>query len=169
MIAHIIDAVLSYHIVDSQQLLDYNEISRNSSIATKLNLGQYQHKKLALESLSTVHEADFPNLNDGQAWRVRVGKSLLPRPAVYLNFYSRVVSADHVVKVSRSLLSSLSLFPLSLSLNRLQPFPLLRTVNFMPSQHPYYHHPLSYRACSSPLQISLPSQPLCKRLEELDT
>lgn len=93
IIAHIIDAVLAYHIVDSDSYLSYDEISRNSSVASKLNLGQY-HKKFELESLSV------PNLNDGEAWRVRVGKSLLPIPAVYLNFYSRVVSPDHQLKVS---------------------------------------------------------------------
>ncbi|CAO1625691.1 unnamed protein product [Sympodiomycopsis kandeliae] len=80
-LAHIVDAVLLYHIVDSKHLIEARELADNSTVATKLS---FQGKA-----------ADFVgNWNDGQPLRIRVGKSLIPRPGIYLNFYDKVVYAD---------------------------------------------------------------------------
>ncbi|SPO23820.1 uncharacterized protein UTRI_03650_B [Ustilago trichophora] len=76
VIRHLIDAHALYHLVRSDKVLDSKTIADNSSVATWLNTGK-------------AH----PN-NDGTDWRVRTGKSLLPLPAIYLNFYSRVVKPD---------------------------------------------------------------------------
>ncbi|TKY89284.1 hypothetical protein EX895_001815 [Sporisorium graminicola] len=73
---HLIDATALYHLVRSDTVLDAKAIADNSSVATWLNTGK-------------SHSS-----NNGTDWRVRTGKSLLPLPAVYLNFYSRVVKPD---------------------------------------------------------------------------
>ncbi|SJX63091.1 uncharacterized protein SRS1_13917 [Sporisorium reilianum f. sp. reilianum] len=76
LLRHLIDATALYHLVRSDTVLDAKAIADNSSVATWLNTGK---------SHAT---------NDGTDWRVRTGKSLLPLPAIYLNFYSRVVKPD---------------------------------------------------------------------------
>ncbi|CDS01341.1 hypothetical protein, partial [Sporisorium scitamineum] len=76
LLRHLIDATALYHLVRSDTVLDAKAIADNSSVATWLNTGK---------SHAT---------NNGTDWRVRTGKSLLPLPAIYLNFYSRVVKPD---------------------------------------------------------------------------
>lgn len=76
VIRHLIDAAALYHVVRSDRSMKSSELADNSTVATQLNTGK-------------AHP-----YNDGTDWRVRVGKSLLPIPAVYLNVYSRVVKPD---------------------------------------------------------------------------
>lgn len=67
IIRHLIDAEAYYHLVRSDDLIDAKTLAANSSVATHLNTG-------------SSHA-----YNDGTDWRIRVGKSLLPLPAIYLN------------------------------------------------------------------------------------
>lgn len=75
-IRNLIDATALYHLVRSDTILDARTIGDNSSVATWLNSGKAHAN------------------NDGTNWRVRTGKSLLPLPSIYLNFYSRVVKPN---------------------------------------------------------------------------
>ncbi len=89
ILAKIIDAVISYHLVDSDEPLTGRELADNSSVATHLH-------------------TDWKKLNDGQHWRVKVNQKLLP-PGLELNYYSRVVRPD--VEASNGLLHAIK-FPL---------------------------------------------------------
>ncbi|PWN26115.1 hypothetical protein BDZ90DRAFT_265355 [Jaminaea rosea] len=81
MLAKFIDSVLAYHLVDTSHPLKASSIAQNSTVATKLSI--------------TGKLANYiGKLSDGQPLRLRVGKSLVPKPGVYLNFYSRVVYPD---------------------------------------------------------------------------
>ncbi|KAK0539691.1 hypothetical protein OC835_001019 [Tilletia horrida] len=86
-LAHIIDLVLSYHIVTpgpgEPDALKVADLSQNSSVASEL---QFNSANPATKYIGKVFA--------GQPLRIRVGKSLLPIPGVYLNFYSRVVKGD---------------------------------------------------------------------------
>lgn len=96
MLAHFIDAVLAYHLVDSDTPLKSTEIAQNSTVATKLSINGKAAEYIG-------------HLNDGLPLRIRVGKSLLPKPGVYLNFYSRVVYPD--VELSNGILHAVD-YPL---------------------------------------------------------
>lgn len=104
-IQYLIDQTIKYHIVDSDALLTAKEIAQNSSVATTLNIGKGKAKEV------------FGNLLDGEQFRVRVGKSLLPLPSVYFNFYSRLVYSD--VNIGGSLVHAIS-YPLAIPPSSLQ-------------------------------------------------
>lgn len=99
IIKHLIDAEALYHLVDSKTPLDAQDLVGNSSVATLLATGK-EHRN-----------------NDGTNWRVRTGKSLLPVPGVYLNFYSRVVKPD--IKAKNGLVHAIK-YPLILPPDVLQ-------------------------------------------------
>ncbi|EST05158.1 FAS1 domain protein [Kalmanozyma brasiliensis GHG001] len=99
LIRHLIDAAALYHLVRSDTVLDAKAIADNSSVATLLNTGK-SHAN-----------------NDGTDWRVRTGKSLLPLPAVYLNFYSRIVKPD--IRTSNGIIHAIK-YPLMLPPDVLQ-------------------------------------------------
>lgn len=105
VLASIIDAHIKYHIVGADRPLRAWEISQNSSVATTLTIGNGKARKV------------LGNLLDGQAFRLRVGKSLLPKPSAYFNFYSRLVFPD--VQASGSLIHAIS-FPLIIPPSTLQ-------------------------------------------------
>lgn len=88
-LAAFIDAVLAYHLVLSDEPLTANELIQNSTVSSRLSI-----EGKAADTIG--------HLNDGLPLRIRVGKSLIPRPGVYLNFYSRIIKAD--VKVSNGIL-----------------------------------------------------------------
>lgn len=95
-LAHFIDAVLRYHLVDAHEPVFARALADNSTVGTQL----------AIRGKGAQYVG---NLNDGLPLRVRVGKSLLPRPGVYLNFYSRVIYPD--VKLSNGILHAVQ-YPL---------------------------------------------------------
>jgi uncharacterized surface protein with fasciclin (FAS1) repeats len=96
IIAYLIDKTVLYHVIDScGEPLKAYPLAQNSSVATELTVGKA--KKVV------------GNLWDGEQFRLRVGKSLLPAPALYFNFYSRVVKAD--VEVGNSIVHAVS-FPI---------------------------------------------------------
>lgn len=69
----LIDATLRYHLVLSKHgALSSEEIAKNSSVATHLHVPESAAKYVGY-------------LLDGEPFRVRTGKSLLPRPSVYFN------------------------------------------------------------------------------------
>lgn len=95
-LAHFIDGVLAYHLVDSEHPLVALDVVENSTLATKLSI--------------TGKAAEYLGpLNDGLPLRIRVGKSLIPKPGVYLNFYSRVIYPD--IKLSNGILHAVQ-YPL---------------------------------------------------------
>lgn len=99
VLRHLIDTHALYHLVRSPHVLDAQLIADNSSVATWLNTGK-AHKN-----------------NAGTDWRVRTGKSLLAFPAIYLNFYSRVVKPD--IKTKNGLVHGIK-YPLILPPDVLQ-------------------------------------------------
>ena len=90
ILTHIIDAVISYHVVDSPVSLTGRQMADNSTVATKL-------------------KTNWRKLNDEQPWRVKVSGQLLPFPSLKLNYYSTVVKPD--VKASNGLVHAIR-FPL---------------------------------------------------------
>ncbi|PWN24263.1 hypothetical protein BCV69DRAFT_280153 [Microstroma glucosiphilum] len=97
-LAYFIDAVLAYHLVDAdKETISSTQLAQNSTVGTKLSIDG----KIA---------EYIGKLNDGLPLRIRVGKSLLPKPGVYLNFYSRVVYPD--AKLSNGVLHAVS-YPLA--------------------------------------------------------
>ncbi|KAJ1026774.1 hypothetical protein NDA16_002071 [Ustilago loliicola] len=136
LIRHLIDAHALYHLVRSPHVLDAKAIADNSSVATWLNTGK-----------------SHPN-NAGTDWRVRTGKSLLPLPAVYLNFYSRVVKPDiktknglvHGIKyplilppdVLQSLFYGQTTF--STSTSAIQKVHIGKYFTYRPGSHHHHHH-----------------------------
>ncbi len=113
-----IDAAALYHLVRSDVALDAKAIADNSSVATWLNTGKAHAN------------------NDGTDWRVRTGKSLLPLPSVYLNFYSRVVRPDIRLRTGAS---------------------------SMPSRSPCFHPLTSFRASSLVRLRFRPPPRACRR------
>lgn len=95
VLAYLIDKTLLYHVIDSKHPLKGSAIAQNSSVATLLTVGKAKRV--------------IGNLWDGEQFRLRVGKSLLPRPGAYFNFYSRLVYAD--VQVGESIVHAVS-FPI---------------------------------------------------------
>lgn len=96
-LAYFIDAVLAYHLIDAdKETISSTQLAQNSTVGTKLTIDG----KIA---------EYIGKLNDGLPLRIRVGKSLLPKPGVYLNFYSRVVYAD--VELSNGVLHAVE-YPL---------------------------------------------------------
>lgn len=136
LIRHLIDAHAMYHLVRSDVELDAKTIADNSSVATWLNTGKAHAN------------------NDGTDWRVRTGKSLLPLPAVYLNFYSRVVKPDmraengliHAIKypliippdVLQSLFFGQTTF--STTTSALQKVHAEKYLSYRPYAHHHNHH-----------------------------
>ncbi|KAE8218695.1 hypothetical protein CF319_g7476, partial [Tilletia indica] len=109
-LAHIIDLVLSYHIVvpgpGQPSPLSLFEIGQNSSVATEL---KFDEDNPATKYVGKVFA--------GQALRLRTGKTLLPIPGVILNFYSRVVWGD--IGVSNGVIHAIR-FPLFIAPSALQ-------------------------------------------------
>ncbi|EPQ30418.1 uncharacterized protein PFL1_01944 [Pseudozyma flocculosa PF-1] len=99
IIQHLIDAEAYYHLVRSDEPIDSKTLAENSTVASQLNTG-------------TEHR-----YNDGTDWRIRVGKSLLPIPGIYLNTYSRVVKPD--LKAQNGLIHAIK-YPLLLPPDVLQ-------------------------------------------------
>lgn len=95
-LAHFIDAVLLYHLVDSKHEVFARELLDFSTVPTKLSI----HGKAA---------EYIGKLNDGLPLRLRVFRSLIPQPGVYLNFYSRVIHPD--VKLANGVLHAVQ-YPL---------------------------------------------------------
>lgn len=104
-IAYLIDQTLKYHVVDHKTPLTADQIVQNSSVATLLNIGDGKAKDV------------LGDLWDGEQFRLRVGKSLLPVPSAYFNFYSRLVYPD--VNVGGSLVHAVS-FPILIPPSALQ-------------------------------------------------
>ncbi|UZJ55347.1 hypothetical protein CBS101457_004667 [Exobasidium rhododendri] len=104
-IAYLIDSILKYHVIESEAPLKAWDVAQNSSVSTLLNIGHGKAKEIV------------GNLWDGEQFRLRVGKSLLPRPSAYFNFYSRLVYPD--VDVSGSIVHAIS-FPLFIPPSTLQ-------------------------------------------------
>ncbi|CAO1634879.1 unnamed protein product [Parajaminaea phylloscopi] len=95
-LAHLVDAVLAYHLVGAEEPLLAADIIQNSTIATKFSVPAEAAKIIG-------------PLNDGLPLRIRITKLLLPKPGVYLNFYSPVVYKD--VKLSNGILHAVK-YPL---------------------------------------------------------
>jgi uncharacterized surface protein with fasciclin (FAS1) repeats len=94
-LAYLIDATLHYHAVHTHEPLKAWDIAQNSSVATLFHIGNGKAREIV------------GNLFDGHAFRLRVGKSVLPRPSAYFNFYSRLVYPD--VNVGGSIVHAISL------------------------------------------------------------
>ncbi|KDN53114.1 hypothetical protein K437DRAFT_253437 [Tilletiaria anomala UBC 951] len=88
ILAKIIDAVISYHLVDSETTLTGKQLADNSSVATQLS-------------------TEWRNLNDGQPWRVKISQHLLPFPSIRVNHYSTIIRPD--VKAKNGLLHAITL------------------------------------------------------------
>lgn len=99
MLAHFIDSVLRYHLVESHKPLKSRALIDNSTVATKFSL---QGK--AAEIIGP--------LSDYQALRIRIGKTLVPKPTVTFNILSTLVYPD--VELSNGVLHVVSapIFPL---------------------------------------------------------
>lgn len=95
-LALLIDAIFAYHLIDAERPLLAAQIVDNSTIATKLSIPENAAKIIG-------------KLNDGLPLRIRVVKSLLPKPGLYLNFYSRIVYSD--VKLANGILHAVQ-YPL---------------------------------------------------------
>lgn len=104
-IAYLIDSTLKYHVIDADKPLKAWELAQNSSVATMLTIGKGKAREV------------LGNLWDGEHFRLRVGKSLLPRPSAYFNFYSRLVYPD--VDISGSIVHAVS-FPIFVPPSTLQ-------------------------------------------------
>ncbi|PWN41050.1 hypothetical protein IE81DRAFT_324966 [Ceraceosorus guamensis] len=96
-IRYLIDLTVRYHLIapDSGAAVTAKQIAAKSSVATELVIPASAEKYVG-------------KLLGGAPFRLRSGKSLLPRPGVYFNFFSRLVQPD--VKASGgSILHAVSL------------------------------------------------------------
>lgn len=164
-LAIIIDATLRYHVLESgKEPLTTWQITQNSSVATDLTIGKGKAREV------------LGNLLDGYPYRLRVGKSLLPRPSLYFNFYSRLVYPD--VNVGGSLVHAVSL-PLLIPPSALQTLyfsvpELAGTVAALQKTHTdgYFRLPINHSAIDheySPLGQSAHCSPIdaAERLEHM--
>lgn len=104
-IAYLIDATVKYHVIHAHEPLTAWDVAQNSSVATSLSIGSGKARDV------------LGNLLDGEHFRLRVGKSLLPKPSAYFNFYSRLVFPD--VNVGGSIVHAVS-FPILIPPSALQ-------------------------------------------------
>ncbi|PWN92637.1 hypothetical protein FA10DRAFT_220424, partial [Acaromyces ingoldii] len=105
ILAFLIDATIRYHVVDSAKPLTAWELAQNSTVASLLKV----HGERTREVVG--------NLLDGEPFRVRVGKVILPRWSVVLNGYSPIVYRD--VEVGGSLVHGVR-YPLLIPPSTLQ-------------------------------------------------
>lgn len=105
MIAFLIDATIRYHLVDASKPLIAAELAQNSTVASLLKVKSDRVKEIV------------GNLLDGEPFRIRVGKTLIPGFSIVLNGYSPIVYRD--VKVGKSIVHGVR-YPLFIPPSTLQ-------------------------------------------------
>lgn len=151
-LAYLIDATLQYHCIDAKEPLSAWDVAQNSSVASRLTIGNGRARDV------------LGNLMDGYPFRLRVGKSLLPRPSAYFNFYSRLVYPN--VDVGGSILHAISL-PLLIPPSALQALffsspNLAATVSALQKVHAdgYFGYPINHTAIHHDAHALLPAAEL---------